>query len=84
MNKYVTCETTAAVTLHARVVTDVNPVQYGGHSATVLALCGRQASWDMRSPLKFVTCRPCLEALKLAGGSHSELFAFTITSGAKS
>lgn len=55
---FIVCETTATITLHARRV-DAAPIQLGGHSTRVLALCGRKIAWDTRLPLSAVRCVKC-------------------------
>lgn len=63
--KLVACESTAAITLHAREVTDVTPVKLGGHrSPRPVTLCGTEAAWDTTSPLAAVRCRVCLEKMR--------------------
>lgn len=63
----VTCETVAAVVLHARRVADI-PVRLSGHSPLrPLALCGRPVDWDTEIPVsvRAVTCRNCRAELEL-------------------
>lgn len=61
--KVLTCETIAAIVVHARHEGD-RPVRYGGHARPKpVSLCGRKIDWDTRRPLSSVSCRHCLEAL---------------------
>ena len=63
-----TCESTAAILLHVRDVTDLTTIRLGGHAhPRPLTLCGTEAAWDMRSDLKWTTCKACLQELKKRG-----------------
>jgi hypothetical protein len=62
----VTCETVAAVALHARRITD-RDVKLGGHAwPKPVALCGRVMDWDTMRPATAlcVTCRTCKAILE--------------------
>lgn len=52
------CETTAAITIHVRDVTEIPP-NFGGHAKRPLSLCGMPIAWDLRSPLRNVRCIDC-------------------------
>lgn len=62
-NELVTCETTAAISLHAREVTERHPVKLGGHYNGPLTLCGRVVGWDTQRPLGGVSCTRCKKIL---------------------
>lgn len=63
--KLATCETTAAITLHVRVVGD-RPFNPSGHTTPrPRALCGVNIAWDTQIDLGGVRCRSCLQALEL-------------------
>lgn len=52
----VTCESTAAIILHARRVTSATPVMLGGHASPRPAtLCGTEAAWDTMRPVSAET-----------------------------
>jgi hypothetical protein len=58
-----TCETTAAIVVHARFPNGV-PQKLGGHAMPrPKTLCGADAAWDTRLPLFAVTCKTCREIL---------------------
>lgn len=60
----VTCETVAALVLHARRIAN-HSVQLGGHDTPrPLALCGAPIYWDTQRPVSDVHCRLCLAVLK--------------------
>jgi len=64
----VTCETVAAIVLHARRITN-RGVRLSGHvEPRPLALCGSPVDWDTQRPVSAVHCRSCLAAL--AGSSR--------------
>ena len=54
------CETLAAITTHLRNTADIPP-SYGGHFGGMPTLCGRKASWDIKSPIESTSCRLCRE-----------------------
>jgi hypothetical protein len=58
------CETTAAITIHARDATRIPP-SFSGFASNnrPKALCGAIVAWDLRSPLKNVRCLDCLKKL---------------------
>ena len=63
MSEFITCESTAAIVLHARRI-GISPVTLSGHSAPrPITLCGTEAAWDTRLPLTAVKCRKCIEVL---------------------
>lgn len=56
----VVCESTAAIVTHLRKVTDLTPINLGGHQSPYpLTLCGTQARWDTESPVASATCVKC-------------------------
>jgi hypothetical protein len=59
-----TCETTAAISLHARIVTAEHPIKLGGHHNGPSTLCGRSVGWDTQRPVSSVSCRDCVQKLK--------------------
>ena len=64
----VTCESIAAIVLHARVVTDTTPIKLGGHRhPPPRTLCGAAAAWDTRRPIEGVHCRDCIAELAKRG-----------------
>jgi hypothetical protein len=59
----ITCETVAAIVLHARHIVD-RDVRLNGHrSPKPLALCGSPVDWDTQRPVSAVHCRSCLAVL---------------------
>lgn len=61
MTTYIVCETTAAITTHARPLgEDDRPASYTGHrSPQPAALCGVIIAWDTKLPVAAVRCLRC-------------------------
>jgi hypothetical protein len=60
----VTCETTAAISLHARIVTNKRPVRMSGHSDRPRSLCGSEVAWDTARSLSCTTCGQCVDIVR--------------------
>lgn len=62
--QFATCESVAAVIVHARVVTPEHPVSYGGYrEGRPQAMCAVEVAWDTQLSLEVVGCRSCLLAI---------------------
>lgn len=59
------CESTAAIVVHARLVSEKYPVRPTGHSNRPKALCSAEIAWDRECPVSenTITCRTCRVAL---------------------
>jgi hypothetical protein len=60
---FVTCETTAAISLHIREVGET-PINYSGFAQRPTALCGAIVAWDTKISLNYSTCSTCDEKWK--------------------
>lgn len=58
---FVCCETSAAITIHIREVTETSPIKLGGHWPRPSALCSAAVSWDITTPLEAARCRRCID-----------------------
>lgn len=61
---FITCESTAAITLHVRIVLGTTPANYSGHSPRIKALCGGVVAWDTKLPIGAARCTKCIEVMK--------------------
>lgn len=62
----VICETTAAITLHLREVTQESPVMLSGSNGKTFTLCGAKSGWDTQIPLGNERCRKCIGVARKA------------------
>lgn len=60
MRELVTCESTAAITLHLRSTREI-PVSLSGFATRPRALCGAEVAWDTRIQVSAASCCKCLE-----------------------
>lgn len=59
VGELVTCETVAAIVVHARRIVE-SEVRLSGHTAPrPLALCGSPVDWDTMIPVAGTSCRWC-------------------------
>ena len=67
--RVVTCESSAAISLHARWLTTTTPaVSLSGHRHPFpSAMCGAAIRWDTRVPINGTTCPKCIQSLRLHG-----------------
>lgn len=57
------CETTAAIVLHVREVSE-SGVNYLGSNGVSKTLCGAQVGWDTKDQLAHANCRDCLTVME--------------------
>ncbi len=58
----IACETTAAITTHAREVIPANPVSYSGSNGKTKTLCGSRVGWDLQyTGVENIRCRDCID-----------------------
>jgi hypothetical protein len=61
----VTCETTAAISLHLRKLEpNEEPCYSGRKNPRATTLCGRPVGWDTRIDPTQATCNACRQALE--------------------
>lgn len=66
-DEFVTCESTAAITVHIRKVGNV-PVSLGGFTSRPKALCDTVVAWDCRGPVTEARCWACIKAHRVLKG----------------
>lgn len=62
LGQIITCETTAAIIYHLRVVDYVNAPPFGNWRwGAIKTLCGKDAAWDRSTPPteRCINCMPC-------------------------
>lgn len=66
-DEYVTCESTAAITVHIRKVGNV-PVSLSGFTSRPQALCTAVVAWDCQIPTAGAGCWACIKAHRVLKG----------------
>ena len=64
LTELITCESTAAISLHLRKISEAK-ISYSGHSPRPKALCGREVAWDTRIVVTLASCTDCRQIAML-------------------